>query len=114
MPSAVGRTRSNPPPAVRVPVDRAIADPPDDVLAHVVGGIGLELLTHVIADAAGGDLRDEIRSPLDVAIFANSHLPGMLGLDEQEAVRLWLILRAEPHGAVVADLHARRTHFVRC
>ena len=47
------------------PVDLAILDPPDDVFLDTVAPVGVELLTQVVADAAGGDLGDQFGGAFD-------------------------------------------------
>src|SRR5205807_3860470 len=43
------------------PINRLIQHPPDDVLAHLISAIGVQLDVQVVAGAAGGDLRKELR-----------------------------------------------------
>src|SRR6478672_3247490 len=59
---AVGRWRHRleTPVAVHEPVDLAIEDPPDDILAYVVPAVDVQLLSQVVTGAAGRDLGDHL------------------------------------------------------
>ncbi len=47
------------PVALHEPVDLAIKDPPDDVLAYTVALVGVPLFSEVVTGAAGRDFRDQ-------------------------------------------------------
>ncbi len=70
------------------PVDLSIEHTPDDILVNAVAPVGLSLIVQVVADAAGGDLGDQVGGADDVAFLIELDLPAMFGLDEQEAIGL--------------------------
>ena len=78
---------------------------PHDVFADSVTFISLELVMEIIADAAGGDLGDQIGCTGDVAVLINHDFPAEFGLDEQDAIGLRRALQVQQHGAVIALLH---------
>ena len=69
--------------AVHEPVDLAIKDPPDDVLADAVAPVGVQLFPEVVTGAAGRDFRDQLGRSLYVIILADAGLSTPLGPDDQ-------------------------------
>ena len=98
--------------AVHEPVDLAVEDPPDDILAHAVSAVGVELLPQVVTDAAGGDFRDQLGRSLDVIILADAGLSPMFGQDDQEGVGLGFVVQVQADGAVIARLDPGRVRFI--
>ncbi len=82
------------PVAVHEPVDLAIKDPPDDVLADAVAPVGVQLFPEVVTGAAGRDFRNQLGRSLDVIILADAGLSTPLGPDDQVSVGLGLFSRS--------------------
>ena len=89
------------------PVDAMLQGPPDQILAHAVAPVRVELVVEIVRGAAGRDLGDELRRALDVVVVAQPGLSAGPGVDEERRVRLRFVVEIEAHRGVVVDLHAR-------
>ena len=70
------------------PINLAVVDAPDYVLAITVAFVNAQLFVQVIADATGGNLGDKLRHAHDVAVLVKYHLAITIGLDEEHGIGL--------------------------
>src|SRR5208337_4845683 len=98
--------------AVHEPVDLAIKDPPDDVLADAVAPVGVQLFPEVVTGAAGRDFRDQLGRSLYVIILADAGLSTPLGPDDQVSVGLGFVIQVQADAAIVARLDPGRVRFI--
>src|SRR5437660_486737 len=64
------------------PVDVPLAHAPHHVLLNTIAAIGAHLVVEIVAGAAGGDLRYELRRPLDVVVLGDCRLAAARGIEE--------------------------------
>src|SRR5208282_1973198 len=95
------------------PVDLALEDAPDEVLADTVALVRLEFLVQVVTLAAGGDFGDEIGRSVDVVIRVDLDLTTRLGLDKKNGVGLGHVAQVQAHTGVITELDSGRPRSVK-
>jgi hypothetical protein len=94
------------------PVDLVVEHANRDIFTYAVSTVDIEFLVQVVAHAAGGDFRDQVRGAIDLAIVIGRHIAAILRLDEQLAVGLTNVAQVWATGAIVAAVQFRRPSLV--
>ena len=91
------------------PIDLPFENAINDVFADAVATKSIELVVQIVTGTARGDLGDQVRTALNIAIVVDLDAASMFRLDEEKGVRLRRVVDVEENGAVVAPLDARRS-----
>src|SRR3954454_20256127 len=86
-------------------IDLAVVNAPDDVLAHAVAAIDIELVVQIVACGTSCDLGDQFRRTGYVAFCVDARLPGTRRVDQQVCIGVRFFFETEAQGAVVTTLH---------
>jgi hypothetical protein len=91
------------------PINLAVVDALDYVLANTVAFVSAQLFVQVVADATSGNLGHKLGRAHDVAVLVKCHLAVTTGLDEEHGIGLGRTTHVEKHRAVVSQLGSRRS-----